>query len=331
MNLNKGYRTSNSFLKDAKYFFKGFSKEKYTLYDFKSNDYKLYLSDFQRRKTALINGPYSIVLKDKMLFYKAFDENNITPKIYGVIRKGDVYLGGTKISLDNFISFIKENRKIIIKIYWGGGGKNIYKVEYNNDNILLNDQKITKKDFQLFIKKIDNYLICEHLSQAEYSNKIYPNTINTIRVITMRDPDTNEIFIPIAVHKFGSEKTKPADNVWRGGLTALIDINTGIIQRPALHHEKNKRIEWVSKHPDTGVEIEGVKIPKWDTVIKSIISIANKFSFLHYVGWDIVVTSSGLRIIEGNNYSDVNILQIHQPLLINERVKKFYRYHRIIK
>lgn len=49
-----------------------------------------------------------------------------------------------------------------------------------------------------------------------------------------------------------------------------------------------------------------------------------------YVGWDIIVTDDGYKIIEGNNYSDVNLLQIHRPLLADPRVRRFYLYHGII-
>ena len=72
-------------------------------------------------------------------------------------------------------------------------------------------------------------------------------------------------------------------------------------------------------------------VPNWDNVKKSIVDIANSFDFLNYVGWDLVVTNEGIKIIEGNNYSDVNILQIHKPLLVDERVKKFYKYYGILK
>jgi len=74
-----------------------------------------------------------------------------------------------------------------------------------------------------------------------------------------------------------------------------------------------------------------VVVPNWDNVKKSIVDIANSFDFLNYVGWDLVVTNEGIKIIEGNNYSDVNILQIHKPLLVDERVKKFYKYYGILK
>src|SRR5699024_12444283 len=52
----------------------GFSSAKYILYNFKHNNHKLYLSDYQRRKTVKINGPYSLIINDKYLFGELFND-----------------------------------------------------------------------------------------------------------------------------------------------------------------------------------------------------------------------------------------------------------------
>jgi hypothetical protein len=68
--LNREYKGGLSIFKRLGCLFSGFSSEKYELYNLKENQRKLYLTDIQRRKTAMINGPYSIVLDDKNLFTK---------------------------------------------------------------------------------------------------------------------------------------------------------------------------------------------------------------------------------------------------------------------
>ena len=310
---------------------RGFSSEKYDLYNLSVNGFNDYLSDFKRFKTVLINRPYQIVLNDKNVFSKILAVDHITPEIYGKLKDGRIYLEHEEVTLDTLKAFLKEKKKVIIKKYDGGGGKGVYRVVYSLEKFNVNNDLLSWEEFINYIKNLDNYLIMEHLEQARYANTIYSGTINCIRIITMKDPETGEIFIPIAVHKFGSKKTEPADNVWRGGLTAQVDIETGILKKSALHHCKNKKIEWVEQHPDTKVKIEGTRIPNWDQVKRQVIEIARSLDFLNYVGWDVVVTDDGIKIIEGNNFSDVNILQIHQPLLIDERAKSFYRYHKIIK
>lgn len=329
-NLEKKCSSKLSLLKKIWCLFHGFSSEKYILYEMTKNNYRLYLSDFQRHKTSHINGRYSIILDDKNIFTKLLEKENVTAKVFGEILGGKLYLNQKEVSLNELKELIILNSKIIIKKRAGGGGKGIYKLHFESENIHLNDQPVSNEELSKFIDKLDNYIIVEHLNQADYANNIYSGTINTIRIITMKDPETGEIFIPIAVHKFGSEKTKPADNVWRGGMTALVDIETGILKKSALHLEGNRKIIWQEYHPDTKQRIEGTAVPHWNYVKNKVIEIAKKMDFLNYVGWDVVVTDDGVKIIEGNNYSDVNILQIHQPLLIDERVRRFYKHYKII-
>jgi len=59
--------------------------------------------------------------------------------------------------------------------------------------------------------------------------------------------------------------------------------------------------------------------------------LANKLPYLDYIGWDIVPFEEYIIVIEANNHSDVNLLQVHKPLLKNEKIKSFYLYHEIIR
>lgn len=47
---------------------------------------------------------------------------------------------------------------------------------------------------------------------------------------------------------------------------------------------------------------------------------------LHYVGWNVLVSRDGYAVIEGNNRPDVSV-QIHGPLLTDERVRRFMHVH----
>lgn len=331
INQERNSKSNLGLLKKVRYLRHGFSSSKYELYDFKKNNHQLYLSDFQRYKTKLINGQYSLIIDDKNLFSKLFNEYNVTTEVFGEVQNGKIMINERRASVDEFVRLLIGKHKIIIKKYRGGGGKGVYKVSSEKGSIYLDDKLISKEELVVFLNGLSNHLITEHLEQAEYSNAIYPGTINSIRILTMQNPITGEVFIPIAVHKFGSEATKPVDNVWKGGMTALIDLDTGKLGKSAYHFENNNKIKWLPTHPDTKKTIEGTQIPNWEEVKRKVIAVANVEKNLKYVGWDIVVTDNGIKVIEGNNYSDVNILQIHQALLKDDRVKQFYKYHNIVK
>jgi hypothetical protein len=45
----------------------------------------------------------------------------------------------------------------------------------------------------------------------------------------------------------------------------------------------------------------------------------------------VVVARDGPVLIEGNNKSDVNLIQAHRPLLANARVRAFYERHGLLR
>jgi len=310
----------------------GFTSEKPDIYNWESfKDRHKYLSDFARYKTQSINNIYSVVINDKFLFEQVMIPHKLTAQMLGMILKGRIYLAEKEATSDDFLKLLIKERHLLLKHNKGGGDEDIIYLKMEGDQIFLNNGKISDTKLIEKIAQLTTYQICEYLFPAEYSAKIYPNTLNTIRVITMRDPKTGEIFIPIAIHKFGSRLTEPVDNFHRGGVTALIDLETGILQKAVQPKNHNKAITWIYHHPDTDALITGIEVQDWVKAKESVIKLASSFTYLSYVGWDIALTNKGLRVIEGNNFSDVNLLQIHQPLLINQRAQNFYRYHKIIK
>ena len=61
-----------------------------------------------------------------------------------------------------------------------------------------------------------------------------------------------------------------------------------------------------------------------------MIEIAERLSYIPYIGWDLVVTGEGeFVIIEANNNSSA-VIQIHKPLLRDERTRQFYERHGVI-
>src|SRR5699024_4774832 len=109
------------------------------------------------------------------------------------------------------------------------------------------------------------------------------------------------------------------DNWTQGGLSCWVDVETGVLGKGARHPKVSGKLEWFEKHPDTDAQIEGSVIPNWDKIKNDLLNAVNKSEHLTYVGWDVVIIDDGFRIIEGNSMPDVNLLQVHKPLLVDER------------
>ena len=144
----------------------------------------------------------------------------------------------------------------------------------------------------------------------------------------MQDPsEGDKPFIPVARRCFGVQATTPTDNWAKGGLEAKIDLDTGTLS-PARRNPLISR-EWHRRHPDTGVQIAGVRVPKWDQVKSGLLTEVEKLDFCKYVSWDVVVTKDGFTVIEGNNPPDI-VIQKEHPFLADPSVKRFFEHHRVI-
>lgn len=326
--------TKIPFFTRMKCLFKGFLSNAYYLYDFKNNDHKNYLSEYERKKTRFINGRDAYLLNNKFIFDNLVRDFIETPTIYSLILKGKIYPHMDEPiidSVDRLIDQIKEEDKIVIKPYIDAdSGRGIYICEYKNGRIYFNNTEFKREDIVYLISELDKYIVTKYIEQHKYSANIYSNAVNTMRIITMEDPYTREVFIPIAVHRFGSKASGNVDNWGMGGLSAKIDLDSGVLSKATTKPIYDKKV-WYSHHPDTGAEIEGVKVPKWDLIKEKILFLAEYMPYLKYVGWDVLITKDGeIAIMEANNCSGVNVLQAHGPLLANKRVKEFYKYYNII-
>lgn len=322
------------FKERIKYLFKGFKSESYYIYDLPNNDYSKYLSDYEREKSSFINEESYSIVNNKIVFDKMIRENIEGPEIYSIILKGKFYQYSEELVIVNttdLVEHIKKEGKLVLKPYVAsGGGSGVCIYEYKDENVYLNGKITNKEDIGQIVNKLDKYIITEHVKQHEYSSKIYPHSVNTIRIVTMEDPYTQEIFIPIAVHRFGTRRSNNVDNWDKGGMSAQIDIETGILSKATSKPIENK-VTWYTNHPDTGTKIEGTKVPYWDLIKEKVVLASERLPFLKYIGWDVLITKDGkISIIEANNCTSVSLLQVHRPLLIDKRVEKFYKYHKII-
>ena len=213
-----------------------------------------------------------------------------------------------------------------------GGGSRISKMYYKDGEICFEGSCKNYEDFQNLVlnNKNADFLMTEIIKQTGPLYDVYPNTLNTIRILTMYDSKTNTPFIVTAVQRIGTRKSTVVDNFTAGGISAKIDVETGIIGKGA-HHPNGSNLVWYESHPDTGVKFEGVKIANWSEIKDYVLKLSQEYFYIPYIGWDIVPMADGFFILEANSNSDVNLLQLHGGLLKDERVREFYKYHKVIK
>lgn len=314
----------------------GFTSSRGVIYDISSENVDYFLSDTDWMATKTINQPYDAGLKVKPLFHRlvANTHRELLPTAYGVLQDGRVINAGFSEeinSIDDLCAFV-STRRLVIKPVDGFAGYGIHVLSCKDDRPTFDGEILTEEAFRERLRDCSESMIVEFVNQAEYSATIYPETTNTIRILTMVDPDSRDPFIAAAVHRFGTSDSGTVDNWSSGGATVGVDRETGELGE-AVTSPKSGTVARYESHPDTGSPITGEVIPGWDDIRSKILDLASEYSWMWpYVGWDVVVTddTGAISILEGNMYSDVDLIQAHEPLLADERVRRFYEHHGVI-
>ncbi len=280
----------------------------------KLNDYyqlMLYKYDMDKQKEFMTN---EVCLKMSIKYcdyggnYKFFDSKALFNEKFKNYLHRKWFIASDFEDYYDFKEKISNLNKIIVKpLYdYGGSGINIYKVNRNIFSDYFTYKKIKNKD----------YIIEEVIEQDENIGKIYPGSLNTIRIMTIIRNGKFEIIM--AALRMGCNKTKTIDNFTAGGLVASINPKTGIVITDAV----DKKGNIYELHPDTNTKIKGFQIPKWNEIIKKLKDASKEVPKMPYIGWDIAITKNGeIELIEGNHNPGIRIFQYPYAVIENKGVR----------
>lgn len=311
----------------------GYLSQSVLLYPMNGQNRHLFVSDYQCKvRTPDINGDYRVLVKDKLLFNlmtQLFPALHIPA--HGVIHKGKILYAracAAKDPLDYLSDLLDERGTLVLKPVVGGGGAGISFLERRGNAFAINDEPVTAAELRTWLTRRRNDLISDFVVQAPELAALYPRTTNTIRLLTMWD--RGEPFVASAVLRIGNAASYPVDNGLMGGFAAGIDLQSGRVSKAVSFPNKSRQANWYSVHPDTGRPIEGLVVPHWDRITATMMQVCRHVPYLRYIGWDIVVTADGFKLIEGNHYPGLSPAQAHGPLLADPRVRRFYEAYGVV-
>jgi hypothetical protein len=144
---------------------------------------------------------------------------------------------------------------------------------------------------------LDGYLIEERLEDHPFFAEINPYTASTIRIVTYAHAD-GRIDVDFATVRFGRVGSQ-VENFSQGGLSVGIDRETGEL---GLGETKPKfgATHRCGTHPDSNVQFAGRVVPMWRQIVDVCKQAAALSPGVKSIGWDVILTPAGPRIIEGN-------------------------------
>lgn len=311
---------------------RGFHPKAAVLYDFTVYDPANYLTHYERQKTRRINGSSATIVIDKFRFHEALSAYpDHRPAIYGQVDDGrfapDPDGPAAADAATHLEKRLQDEDRLVLKPRGsGGGGHGVAVVERDRHEFRVNNQPLDRPSFADWIDTLQGYLVTEFVDQGEYAAGLFPHAANTIRAVTLIDD--RGPYVAATVQRIGSHASAPVDNWSAGGMSASIQEDGTL--SPGTRFPSDGTVRWYTHHPDTGARISGTPVPGLDDMLDMLLEMAASIPDVVYIGWDILPTDDGFKVLEGNAHVDVNSLQVHEPLLTDPRVKRFYERHGVL-
>jgi hypothetical protein len=218
------------------------------------------------------------------------------------------------------IQLLDRERHLAVKPEAGTHGAGFCKVSAVDGANLLNNQPIGRDELVRFLSSCTRHLVTEYIFAHKDLRRIYPHSPNALRVIVIHDSSEGPQIVG-AFLRFGTSRTGVIDNASAGGVFCGVDLEGGRFIDPR-RYEEGKCIS-APTHPDTGVAIEG-KVPFWTEIRQTLSEMAMHMPQLVYMGFDVLITDTGLKVIEINSHPALTRMQQYYPLLKDPRSRRFF-------
>ncbi len=232
------------------------------------------------------------LFRNKYRFLKTFDK---------YIHRKWIYV--PKASYDEFVQLI-TNYDCIVKPHSGSLGNGVFKIWKNNT-----------KDYQkLFDYCLKNEMLVEQcIESCEELKAFHPESLNTIRVVTVSNREKAEVFGSFIRMGVGNSVV---DNAHAGGVFAQINVKDGIIESDGINTNGQRFV----CHPDSKIKIKGFKIPQWKHICNTCCEVA-KLTDNPITGWDVVINNRGeIEFVEGNHSPDFDVMQSPLQIGVKKRI-----------
>jgi hypothetical protein len=324
---------------------RGFFAESETIYNLGRNNPDDYISDFQHLvHCSRINAwggfyDHKMVLRSYLMAIGHRQANTVALILDRQILLHPYDGKACYVSAEELVDVLRRNggeAKYIVKPEDGLCGEDIFLLTHRDGQFWRQrGRAVEPLDVAGFVSQAKTSrrkgqpsatLIEERLQQGAFWARLFPESANTMRLLTLWHPSEKKPFVARAVQRVGTADTVPTDNWSGGGISVPIDPATGRLGLGRMHPVKGHRKEQVFEtHPDTDAQLAGAVIPGWDRITATVLQAAGRLPFNRIGGWDVLVDASDTPIIlEANGNSDVNLLQVHRGLLDEPRIRRFY-------
>ena len=222
-----------------------------------------------------------------------------TPKDLALIENGKILNISEKFKEISNMEFLALSDDMFCKSLDGENGVGVFHLQVQGGQFLVNG---ASSDIDSFIESLGDasYIVQEKIYQHEEVNRLYPTSINTIRVCTVRNLQSDKIGAWPSIFRVGAGGSH-IDNGSQGGIMLDVNLETGMLNKYGYRFAKFGGGTRFTHHPDTNIEFATYQVPFIKEAIEQCIYFHSMLKDIHSIGWDVVITPEGPAFIEGND------------------------------
>lgn len=265
---------------------------------------------------------YLALTRDKFVFGQYAKSLGFpVPQTIALISNGTISWLGSSSQFTDLSELSQTEMKAFCKECTGEGGSGAFTLDIKEGHLIIDSQESTVAELYQRVKNA-TYIVQKRVINHPDIGKIYPLSVNTLRVVTVIKDGV--------VHLFDARLRTGAngsvvDNACFGGVVIGVNSDGTLMDWGYQEPGKTKNANLIvrEKHPDSGHKFAGLKIPYWE----EIIDIAKRFHGFYYgipsIGWDIAITSDGPVFLECGEDWEMQGTQIFS----GGRREDFYKLH----
>lgn len=259
----------------------GASALDYFAYRFYAKTYaerRTFFTEFNRYEFySYVNDKDAVkIFQDKYATYRNFS------KYYG----REVFAFGGASDITKLLDFSQRHDEFFVKPVKSSCGIGVKKYRFSDFSSL---DKLTR-----IMLESGRSVVEEAIVQSDEMASLHAPSVNTLRVNTLVTDDGVKLLYPFM--RVGHSNAF-IDNAGSGGIIMPIDVNTGVVHLLPGDESLHRYIV----HPDTGAQLVGFKVPRFDEAMKLAAELASVVPSVRFVGWDLALTDKGWVMVEGND------------------------------
>ncbi len=265
---------------------------------------------------------YLVLARDKFLFYQYCKSLNMPyPQTIALLSKGKIsWFNGSDIEYQSIASIKQHTFDAFCKEVNGESGRGAFPLKSKDGKLYLHDKEVDIEEIKLKVGSA-TFIIQERLENHSLIDKIYPDSLNTLKLVTFLKDDGEVVFFD-SVMRFGAGGNF-VDNASSGGIFVGVDeegyLHDVGFREPGI--SENLVIRGI--HPDTKVKFGGIRLPFWNEMLNTVKRFHRFFYGIPSIGWDIAFTPQGFVFTETGEDWEIPVYQVTN----GGKRKQYYQLH----